>query len=371
MAAKLTKLSLSGFKSIRSLEEFEPGQLTVLIGANGAGKSNLISFFQVLRNMMSSPTGLQAFVLQTGKAHSWLHDGPDTTSTIGASLEVQTGHGRSDYEFGLKFAAGDTLYFDHERFRHQPTGSQARDWMDLGSGHEACALRDQAERGDPAQAEIRNMFLNFPSYQFQNTSFTSRMRLDWPLTSGQSLKEDGHNLAAFLYHLKNVPSLAPYYARIVATIRLNLPFFADFVLEEAPYIGLAWREVGSNEVFTAHQAADGMLRFMALVALLQQPSNDLPDLLILDEPELGLHPHAITTIASLIRSVAMERQVILATQSVTFVNEFAPEEIVVVDRRNRESLFQRLDPKDLDTWLERYSIGELWEKNVFGGQPTW
>ena len=197
------------------------------------------------------------------------------------------------------------------------------------------------------------------------------MRLDWPLTSGQSLKEDGHNLAAFLYHLKNVPSLAPYYARIVATIRLNLPFFADFVLEEAPYIGLAWREVGSNEVFTAHQAADGMLRFMALVALLQQPSNDLPDLLILDEPELGLHPHAITTIASLIRSVAMERQVILATQSVTFVNEFAPEEIVVVDRRNRESLFQRLDPKDLDTWLERYSIGELWEKNVFGGQPTW
>ena len=370
MAARLTKLTLSGFKSIRRLDAFQPGNLTVLIGANGAGKSNLLSFFQILRNMMSSPKGLQAHLAQTGKAHSWLHDGPSNTHAIDAALTIQTPLGQSEYEFGLEFAAGDTLYFNRERFRHVPTESQGDDWIDLGAGHDSCGLRDQAERGDQRQAEIRDMFLKFGNYQFHNTSSTSRMRLDWPIENGRWLAEDGHNLAAFLYRLKNDRSQAPYYARIVDTTRQCLPFFADFVLEQGSYIRLAWQEVGTNEVFAAHQASDGMLRLMALVALLLQPEEDLPDLLILDEPELGLHPHAITTIAGLVKSVALEKQVILATQSVTFLNEFGPQDIVVVDRRGRESIFRRLGPKELDTWLERYTVGELWEKNIFGGNPA-
>ena len=198
------------------------------------------------------------------------------------------------------------------------------------------------------------------------------MRQGWEIGEGRWLKEDAGNLGAFLYRLKSEEVLAPYYARIVQTIRQSLPFFADFELEPVNrQVTLAWREVDSDQVFEAHQAADGMLRFMALVALLQQPSEDLPELLILDEPELGLHPHAITTIAGLIQSTSFNKQVILATQSVTLLNEFGPGDVVVVERQGRESTFRRLEPKSLQEWLAQYSMGELWEKNILGGRPTW
>lgn len=110
---------------------------------------------------------------------------------------------------------------------------------------------------------------------------------------------------------------------------------------------------------------------MALVALLQQPSRNLPDLLILDEPELGLHPHAITTVAGLIKSVSLEKQIIVATQSVTLLNEFEPPDIVVVERIGRESRFRRLDARHSEDWLGQYNVGELWEKNILGGRPAW
>ena len=373
MSARLTSLSLSGFKSIRRLDAFEPGNLTVLIGANGAGKSNLVSFFRALGHMMSSPTGLQAHLTQTGKAHSWLHDGPGVTSAIDAALQVKTEKGCNYYKFGLEFAAGDRLYFSHEDFLFLPEGTQSMPKpASLGAGHEESRLRERAERGEPTPSAIRCMLGRFIIHQFHNTSFTSRMRQAWEISEGRWLKEDAGNLGAFLYRLKNQESLAPYYARIVQTIRQSLPFFADFELEPANgQVTLAWREVNSDQVFEAYQAADGMLRFMALVALLQQPADVLPDLLILDEPELGLHPHAITTVAGLIQSVSLEKQVILATQSVTLLNEFKPEDIVVVERQGRESTFRRLDAKLLEEWLTQYSMGELWEKNILGGRPTW
>ena len=371
MSARLTKMTLAGFKSIKRLDGFQPGNLTVLIGANGAGKSNLISFFRVLSHMMSSPTGLQAHLMQTGRAHSWLHDGPGTTSAIDAALEIETNQGRNDYEFCLEFAAGDTLFFNQERFRFLPHGTRPDAKTSLGAGHEESKMFERAERGEPTPLAIRDMLRKFINHQFHNTSFTSRMRQAWDISDGRWLKEDGANLGAFLYRLKNEQSLAPYYARIVQTIRQSLPFFTDFELEPAAgQIILAWREVGTDQHFAAHQASDGMLRFMALVALLLQPSENLPELLILDEPELGLHPHAITTVAGLIQSVSLEKQVILATQSVTLLNEFAPEDVVVVERQGRESKFRRLDAKQLAAWLEQYSIGELWEKNVLGGRPV-
>jgi predicted ATPase len=372
MATRLTRLTLDGFKSIRRLDELKPGSLTVLIGANGAGKSNLISFFRALCYMMSSPSGLQAHLMQTGRAHSWLHDGPAVTSAINAGLQIETDRGSNEYEFGLEYAAGDRLYFSRELFRFVPKAVKANPKTSLGTGHEESRLRERAERGDPTPAAICSMLRRFIIHQFHNTSFTSRMRQAWEISEGRWLKEDAGNLGAFLYRLKSQESLAPYYARIVQTIRQSLPFFADFELEPANgQVILAWREVNSDQIFEAHQAADGMLRFMALVALLLQPADDLPELLILDEPELGLHPHAITTIAGLIQSVSLEKQVILATQSVTLLNEFKPEDVVVVERRGRESTFRRLDSKQLAAWLEQYTMGELWEKNVFGGRPTW
>ena len=229
----------------------------------------------------------------------------------------------------------------------------------------------RAEKGEQTPQAIRGMLRRFAVYQFHNTSFTSRMRQGWDVTEGRHLKEDGGNLGAFLHRLRAEDGLAPYYARIVETIRLGLPFFADFELEpEGGQVLLRWREHGSDHVFAAHQASDGMLRYMALVALLLQPVHMLPELLILDEPELGLHPQTITTVAGLVKSVSTSKQVLLATQSVTLVNQFEAGDVVVGERCDRESWFRRLDEEQLRDWLERYSLGGLWEKNVLGGRPA-
>jgi predicted ATPase len=156
----------------------------------------------------------------------------------------------------------------------------------------------------------------------------------------------------------------------VDTIRLVLPFFATFELyPESGSVLLRWREIATDQVFNVSQASDGMLRAMALIALLQQPERDLPDMLILDEPELGLHPHAIEVLASLVQSASKHVQVIVATQSVSLIDRFEPDDIVVVDRSKRETSLKRLSSSKLREWLESYTLSELWEKNVVGGRP--
>ena len=160
------------------------------------------------------------------------------------------------------------------------------------------------------------------------------------------------------------------YQRIVNTVRLILPFFSDFVLQPRhDHLLLNWRERNSDQVFSVSQASDGMLRVIALVTLLLQPERDLPDVLVLDEPELGLHPYAINIVGGLIRAVSTQVQVIVATQSTALVDCFDPEDIVVVEREGRTSTFRQIDVKSLEEWLEDYSLSELWEKNVLGGRP--
>ena len=161
-----------------------------------------------------------------------------------------------------------------------------------------------------------------------------------------------------------------YYQRIVETLRLVLPFFQDFDL--TPSYGkviLRWQEYNSNFTFNAAQASDGMLRTIALVTLLQQPHQGLPDVLILDEPELGLHPYAINVVGELISAAAQTVQVIVATQSTLLIDCFEPQDVVVVERDGRASLFKRLEAEPLSEWLQEYSTSELWQKNVVGGTP--
>jgi predicted ATPase len=214
-----------------------------------------------------------------------------------------------------------------------------------------------------------NMLRRMIVHQFHNTSSTARMRNKWAADDGRWLKEDAANLAPFLHRLKETKS--KYYRRIVETLRLILPFFADFEFQpEYGRLLLRWRERGSDQVFSAAQAADGMLRAMALVALLQQPELDLPDVLILDEPELGLHPYAIEVLAALIQSASQHTQVIVATQSISLIDRFEPHDIVVVDRTGRESTFRRLSDSELSEWREQFTLSELWEKNVLGGRPS-
>jgi predicted ATPase len=376
MGVQLKRLRLKGYKTIRDLGEegleFRP--LNVLIGANGSGKSNLISFFRMLSWMVGNTTGkLQEYVGRFGPASLLLHSGPDVTRDISATLTLTTDRGDNDYDFRLAYASGDRLIFTEEQFRFQPLGKPQRQPVPLGSGNTEPMLLTMAarkDRTDDVQAAdaVLKMLRLVKVFQFHHTGETSKIRGKWGIDDSRYLREDGGNLAPFLARLQREETQA--YARIIGVLHAILPFFDDFVFEEEyGQLLLRWRERENPLTMHAGLAADGMLRAMALAALLLQPPAGLPRVIILDEPELGLHPYAISVLGGMVRKAATHTQVILATQSVVLLDEFDPADVIVVDRVGSQSTFNRVDATQLAAWLDDYSLSELWEKNVLGGRP--
>lgn len=370
MSGSINNLALHGFKSIRELSDFAPRNLTVLIGPNGAGKSNFISFFRFMSWMLTPPGNLQTHVAKLGGANAVLHDGAARTPQCEAHIQIQTDRGVNEYRFRLFHGASDTLLFAEEAYRFSDSSFQRpADWIDLGAGHKEAQLIQRAEAGDHTAKFILGALRRCVVYQFHNTSDTARMRANWNVQDNRFLKEDGANIAPFLLRMAN--QQPKHYARILDGIRLILPFFADFVLEpDFDMVLLRWTERDSDLIFSPDQASDGMLRVIQLWTLLLMPMDWLPAVLILDEPELGLHPTAIVQLCGLLRGASQYCQVMTATQSVRLVDEFEPADIVVVERRRRESVFVTKSEGELHEWLQEYSLGQLWEKNILGGKPA-
>jgi predicted ATPase len=222
--------------------------------------------------------------------------------------------------------------------------------------------------GNTTARMIVGMLRNCVVYQFHDTSEKAGIRTFWSKSDNRFLKENGANLAPVLLRLKE--NRRENYNRIIEIISQLLPHFADFFLEpDDNSLLLRWKEIGTDTIFDSHQASDGSLRIMALITLLLRPQNEIPDLLILDEPELGLHPKAIHVIAGLIKSVSVNKQVVLATQSKELVDQFEPEDVITLERKSRGTVLKRLNSEALGEWLQEYSLGDLWEKNVIGGRP--
>lgn len=367
--AMLRRVTLNGFKSIKAMDlELRP--LNVLIGANGAGKSNLISFFKMLNEMMAGR--LQQYIGTTGRAQSLLYFGPKITPQMVARLEFDVDNGVDTYDLRLIHAAGDTLIFADESLSFLQTGYPKPKLVPLGSGHQETRIGQEADKGEPTAKVFRRLLNHCRVYHFHDTSPTARVRQYCYIGDNRWLMPDAGNLAAFLLRLcgENGGSV---YQRIVTTIRLIAPFFDDFDLEPTDpnkrEIILNWRDKGSDQVFGPHQFSDGTLRAVCLVSLLMQPENELPELIIVDEPELGLHPYALNVVAALFKKASHHTQVLVSTQSSSFLDNFDPEDVVVVNREGRESQFTRPDPGKLEAWLDEYSLGEVWEKNVLGGGP--
>lgn len=363
---KLKSFTIKGYKSIKAIEGFEPRPINILIGPNGAGKSNFISFFKFLSWMLNSDGKLQEHVAYLGGANDILHDGADVTKTIDADISLITRNGINEYKFSLMFAKPDKLVFKEEKYRFIKNNFQGEaSWSSCGVGHEEAKL---PEITSATATIILNLLRKLIVYQFHNTSDTAPMRLKWSQADGRWLKQNGENLGSFLYRIQNEEK--PYYTRIVKYIRLVLPFFDDFDLyPEFGQILLRWKEKGTNKVFNAGQASDGMLRTIALISLLGQNPRDLPAVLFLDEPELGLHPSAIDAVAGLIKAASSNCQVFVATQSISLVNNFELEDLVVIDRKGRHSAHHRPDSENLQAYLEEFSTGQIWEKNIIGGRP--
>jgi predicted ATPase len=354
---RLQSVVVEGFTSIRSAA-FALNDVNVLVGANGAGKSNFIRVLSVLGRIVDGELGL--FVGLSGGANALLSIEPTVPRLIRLGVESDAG----GYMAELVPAAGDTLIFSDETVLVRDTGTLTS----LGRGHRETALTATEPLWVPGAEPLVETLRGCRVFHFHDTSRSAPVKQQGFTADNRSLHSDAANLAAVLLRLRDGDR--GRYQRIVRTVKQVAPFFRDFVLEPelAPdRVRLRWQQEGSDTVLPADALSDGTLRFICLATLLGQP--ELPGLIILDEPELGLHPFAIVQLAGMLRAASRESQVLLATQSVTLMNQFELGDLIVVERHDGASVFERPDPDRLSEWLADYSLGELWEKNILGGRP--
>jgi len=364
----LDYVTVKGFKSIASIEKLALGPINVLIGANGSGKSNFIEVFAFLHSMREGH--LQDYVRRGGGADQLLHFGSKSTKQI--ELKISFGAEVNRYQVVLRPDQNDSLYPADERVYYW-------DKTKYGSPYEEVLLSRESglEAGisDPTAQRIPNWVRHrlglWRIYHVHDTSASSPMRKTAQVNDNRFLRSNGSNLPAFLYLLRR--KHRSQYDLIVRTIQRVAPFFDDFQLEpdrlNEATIRLAWKHKNSDLYFGSSSLSDGTLRFIVLATLFLQPEGFLPSVILVDEPELGLHPYAITLLASLVRQASAKTQVILSTQSAWLLDHFEPQEVLVAERVESSTSIKRLDPKPLAQWLDEYSLGQLWEKNEIGGRP--
>ena len=375
LPTRIEAVSIKGFRSLANVELHGLRQAVVLIGTNGSGKSNFIRFFEMLSWMLRSGR-LGEFIERYGGADDQLFGGRKETQIIEADLQLRTSQGRNDYSFALTHAHPDRFFFTREAFRFSRENFQgSAPWQYLESGHREAAIV-QAARSPQDHAVnpktagvIVGLLRSCSVYQFHDTSDTSAFKQKWDLDSSSAeLRSHGGNLAAVLHRLEHEDSRR--YEFICHQIGRVLPNFDRFASDERyGQVFLRWKARNQEKTFGAHLTSDGSLRFFALVTLLNLPSQMLPQMLLLDEPELGLHPAAVSLIGSMIKSLSEERQVIVATQSPLLVDAFDLSEIITLNLKEGRTEPRKLEPAEYSMWLEDFTTGELWQKNLLGGQP--
>jgi predicted ATPase len=368
----IQKLTVKGYKSIAKLENFELRPLNVLIGANGAGKSNFIGLFRFLASVVGD--NFPVDVQKRGGPEALLHYGSKVTPQMDVEVYFTSDMGvENGYRITLEATQDNRLIFTREEpwihGRYYPKA------FPLGKGHDTAKVgADRNSESQKVSRHVTEKLQIWRQYHFHDTGDTAAVKRIHAVNDNLRLKPDAANLAAYLRKLKTTSFYESSYDRIVETVRRAAPFFGDFVFrdESSEFIELEWTERGRPDTpWKAHVLSDGTLRFICLTTLLLQPKSLLPDTVLIDEPELGLHPFAINLLAEMLKEVAESKQVIVSTQSVELLNNFQPEDVVVVQRENDASVFRRLDSAELTDWIaDEYSLGELWKRNILGGRPT-
>ena len=369
----IESVHIKGFRSLADVEINELPGVAVLIGANGSGKSNFVRFFEMLSWMLRSRC-LGDFTARQGGADDQLFGGSKVTSRIDATLTIRTGAGRNSYRFALAHVHPDRFIFADEAFRFSRDDYSAEaGWQPLGSGHSEAeiveAVQSRQFGGNRRTARVLlHLLRNCAVHQFHDTSNRSNFKIRWDVEDNNYLRSDGGNLAAVLLRLERED--LQRFEMICRQIGRVLPVFDRFQIEESyRKVLLRWKAEGTEKTFGAHLTSDGSLRFFALVTLLNLPPEMLPDVILLDEPELGLHPAAVTLLGGMIRSLSTDRQIIVATQSPLLVDGFDLNQILVLDLHKGRTEVRSLKEDDYRHWLEEYTTGELWQKNLLGGRP--
>lgn len=369
MIGALDQITIQGFKSIRELKEFKLGSLNVLIGANGAGKSNFVDFFRMLRAMAEG--GLREFVTKSGGGDGFFFNGPKETRQIFSNLDF----GRNGYRFILESTADSEIMVKNEGALWK--GGISDHWREHGGGGKEASLKSWKGHSIPGdnqfiEGNVHRSISRWVVYHVHDTSSTAPMRREWPTSDFRELRPDASNLASFLCRLEK--SHASCYQRIRETIQLIAPFFEDFLLEpekkgDNEVVRLQWKQQGGSFPFQPWQFSDGTIRFICLATALLQPTP--PSTIVIDEPELGLHPVALEALAALIYEASLRTQIVISTQSSQLLDHFEPDHIIVVERSKGESVFRRLTKDDLEQWIRDYSPGELVRKNIIETGPRY
>jgi len=367
----IDRIHIKNFKSIRDSGDIAIQPINVLIGPNGVGKTNFIQFFKLLNSIYKQR--LKFYVAENGYEDRILYFGRKYSRFLEGSIvfKPETGNTNNRYDFRLvPQTQGSGFYFEQDSGGYNLfCNGYNENWDYLSLGGEGKTESELGNHGSPRADYLRNHFEDFKVFHFHDTSSGSPLKQANKTRDYNYLKEDGSNLAAFLFRIQHTH---PQHFQIIEhTIRSIAPFFEQFDLKpdamNPETIFLNWLEKGSDDYFNAHNLSDGTLRFIALTTLLLQP--EVPKTIIIDEPELGLHPFAIQKLGALIKSTSVKSQIIISTQSVNLVDQFTANDIIVVERRDRQTIFTRQNEDNLKDWLDEYSLGELWEKNVLGGRP--
>lgn len=362
----INHIYIEGYKSIKEVD-FGLDSINVLIGSNGVGKSNFISFFKMVNNIYEER--LENYSIRKG-AETLLHFGSKNTAEIKARLEFDN---TNAYFFTLQPTTSNALILGTETgYFNSDKGSQftyAGTWFPKNISRNSKESKLKASKSSISNY-INSYLDSFKIYHFHDTSDSSPLRTPADINDNVILREDGANLAAYLYYLQEIHE--KHFKRIEFVIKSVAPYFERFQLQpdrlNESRINLEWTEVNHPDIlFNASHFSDGTLRFIALTTLLMQPK--MPEVILIDEPELGLHPVAINTLAGLIKKASAKSQIIISTQSVNLVGNFEPENIITVDRVDGQSVFNRLEKENLEGWLSDFTLGDLWLKNIIKGQP--
>lgn len=365
---QLTRIKISGYKSIKECD-LEIRKTNILIGANGAGKSNFIGFLKMVNTMLYKPDDVKTYfqfaVAENGGPDALLRYGRKVTERINGELYF----GNNGYKFELSPTQNNKMVFAKECAYWNIGGDHS-----CGSSHEESKIEEYGNINGVYRYAL-NAMRAWQPYHFHDTGRRATVKQPSPSQDHQSLRFDAKNLASFLMSLKEKHEKS--YNKIVEVVRLVSPFFGNFKFSSlGDRVVLNWLEQGKDFPMSIHALSDGTLRFVCLATVFLQPEEYQPETIIIDEPELGLHPYALSILSELIKS--SKKQVIIATQSTTLISQFDPEDLIIADRKNDETIFRRLpdqddvgglSKEDLDRWLEEYTLGELWEKDIFGGMP--